>query len=441
MKKMITFIFVLAVLSLTTILAEETTPTVYTSNDWQYILLENGTAEIYLYAGDQTEVTIPDELDGYIVTSIGEESFRLCSSPLHIIISDNVTTINDRAFNGCLASTIAIPDSVTYIGDRAFYGCPELQSITIPASVTYIGEEAFSEHYMFFKLYVTRGSYAEQYCEDNSQWYKYAHTMQCGYLTYVLLPDGTAEITGHRTPEWAHWDGIDLVIPEQVDGHIVTSIGKSAFAYCVFVNNVIIPDTVTTICDEAFAYALDRSTAIIIPDSVTSFGKDVFHIYHDPILINVGSNAIAAQYCKDNGYRYCTEMNGDWMYNILEDGTAEIAGYTAQWPYHHMVVEIPEQLDGHVVTSIGARVFEKKTGIFIIPSTVSSIGDRAFAHDRYHDDFTTLIIVPDSVTSFGKDVFYGRDTFADLIRIEGNSIAAQYCEENGYNYEYDPVQY
>ncbi len=54
-----------------------------------------------------------------------------CKSTLQNIgISNNLTTIENRAFNGCSAlKSIEIPNSVTTIGYHAFLGCTTLQSI------------------------------------------------------------------------------------------------------------------------------------------------------------------------------------------------------------------------------------------------------------------------------------------------------------------------
>ena len=62
-----------------------------------------------------------------------------------VIISDGITHIGSRAFDGCSALTeITIPDSVTDIEWSAFEDCSSLTEITIPDSVTNIGSWAFS---------------------------------------------------------------------------------------------------------------------------------------------------------------------------------------------------------------------------------------------------------------------------------------------------------
>jgi hypothetical protein len=57
-----------------------------------------------------------------------------------ITIPDNVTSILDRAFQGCSKLTsITIPNSVTFIGANVFQYCWHLSSVTIGNSVTKIG--------------------------------------------------------------------------------------------------------------------------------------------------------------------------------------------------------------------------------------------------------------------------------------------------------------
>ena len=60
-----------------------------------------------------------------------------------VVIPDTVTTIGERAFDGCRQlKEIVIPDSVTSIGRRAFMDCKVLAKVVIPAGCS-IGEEAF----------------------------------------------------------------------------------------------------------------------------------------------------------------------------------------------------------------------------------------------------------------------------------------------------------
>ena len=120
--------------------------------DYFYDVNDDDTIRITGYSGSDTAISIPSEIEGKKVTSIGDDAFCDCSS---------LTSIN-------------IPDSVTDIGDEAFFGCSSLKSVTIPDSVTSIGEYALGYKYdelsMYpdFTIYGAAGSAAEDYANDNN---------------------------------------------------------------------------------------------------------------------------------------------------------------------------------------------------------------------------------------------------------------------------------
>lgn len=63
---------------------------------------------------------------------------------VEVAISTGVTSIRDRAFEGCESlESVEIPDSVTSIGGSAFYNCSSLASVTIGCSVASIGTLTF----------------------------------------------------------------------------------------------------------------------------------------------------------------------------------------------------------------------------------------------------------------------------------------------------------
>ena len=81
----------------------------------------------------------------YVVKSIADYAFYLCSELVSIHIPSRVNTIGNRSFLGCKSLLyIEIPNGVTSIGRFAFRDCSGLMSAQIASSVTMIGREAFA---------------------------------------------------------------------------------------------------------------------------------------------------------------------------------------------------------------------------------------------------------------------------------------------------------
>ena len=92
------------------------------------------------YTGPGGHVDIP-----FGVTTIGESAFEYCHSLTSVTVPETVTCIEEGAFRNCLNLTsVIISEGVTSIEDEAFYGCDRLKSVTVPESLTSIGRRAFS---------------------------------------------------------------------------------------------------------------------------------------------------------------------------------------------------------------------------------------------------------------------------------------------------------
>lgn len=159
------------------------------------------------------------------VTTIGCEAFQSCYYLTSLTISNSVISIGKKAFQDCrrLAS-ITIPSSVTSIGAFAFRYCPELTSVTIPKSVTDIGENPFTNCVGLSSIVVENGN--DTYDSHN----------QCNA---IIESKTNTLIAGCK----------NTVIPENI-----ASIGDYALSSLVITSPIIIPNSVTSIGEEAFSY-------------------------------------------------------------------------------------------------------------------------------------------------------------------------------------------
>lgn len=179
------------------------------------------TGTITKYNGTDTVVVIPSKINGVTVTTIGTD-----------------------AFLGLNITSVTIPASVTEIGANAFAGCTNL------TSVTYGGD--------WSNLTIQSGNPAVQDAA-NEQLFDFEFILN-NTAVVVIRYKGTAA---------------DVTIPSHYKGKPVTMIDHAAF-HDSAVTSVTIPDSVTSIPDDAFAFC-SQLTNISIPNSVTFIGFSAFN--------------------------------------------------------------------------------------------------------------------------------------------------------------------
>ena len=150
------------------------------------------------------------------------------------------------------------------------------------------------------------------------------------------------------------------------------------------------------------------------------------------MLTGGGSTAASAEGAESATTRATTEGTyGDFQYQVLVDGTAEITGYTGQ----AKELVIPSEVKGYKVTGIGEKAFYNHALLtsITIPDSVTSIGGDAFSGCSALASVTigngvkvigtytfanckslTSITIPDSLTSIEDRAFYGYTSLTDV---------------------------
>lgn len=250
---------------------------------------------------------------------------------------------------------------------------------------------------------------------------------ESGDYRYILLADGTAEITGY------YGDSDDLIIPAELDGRPVASIGAGAFANHISLSSVILPDGLVSIGDFAFSEAGLNSiilpdtlvsigdcafdycsglTSVTLPDSLVSIGRnpfngsaltDVIVSPEHPVLEVIDGMLIDKSEKKllcvfgDQYADSCTVPQG-----ILIIGDYAVSGRTTLTR-----VTLPDSL-----VSISECAFLDCIALtsVTLPEGVVSIGSEAFSHCRA----LTSVTLPDSLVSVGILPFSGCRSLTDV---------------------------
>ncbi len=84
--------------------------------------------------------------------TIKPDTIQICAAAFfgvegvtEVVIPNTVTAIENSTFSGCISlEKIDIPSSIESIYDYAFNGCVALKSITVPETVTHVGDYAFN---------------------------------------------------------------------------------------------------------------------------------------------------------------------------------------------------------------------------------------------------------------------------------------------------------
>ena len=226
---------------------------------WNYRVLNDGTAEIYneefatAYLGNQAYVTIPDTIDGYTVTSIGDFAF----------------------FANEYAVSVTIGDNITNIGLYAFVMCYFLESINVDSNNAYY----LSDDGVLFDI-------------DRTCLYNYP----CAKAdSDYEVPDGVEVIMPAAFGMAANLE--TLVIPDSV-----VDIEGDAFTMCAMLSSVVLSENLTAIPDSSF-YGCESLLELTIPRSVTYIDR---YAFDDSGLTTINGyyGTAAEEYANEYGYTF-----------------------------------------------------------------------------------------------------------------------------------------
>lgn len=212
-------------------------------------------------------ITIPDT-----VTKIGSGAFMDCINLESVTLSSNLLVIENGAFYDCeKLSNVDLPDSVTEIGSDAFNGCTQITELTIPKSVTSFYVNALPQN-LTTVYYNAENCTFEGLIRANSGDTYYSPFYQTK-IKNVFIGDTVKRIPDYFLCSASFIENI--VLPDSV-----TEIGTEAFRGCTIKNITLSPNLVV-IEDRAFYGTYVKIEDIKFPDGLRMIGKEAFAYCHE----------------------------------------------------------------------------------------------------------------------------------------------------------------
>lgn len=360
-----------------------TQPSTFTSKSaWEYTVISQGKAKLTNYKGTGVlKINIPSKIDGYTITTLGENLFYM-DSINEVILPEVITIIEDKVFFQSALKKIDIKAEEIHVGEYAFSELPELE--TINSKIASMGASAFYN--------------------DTS-------------LNNITLSNGITEISNSAFGGCVNLENINIP-------NTITSIGASAF-FNTNISSIVLPNGIKKIENNTFAGCYNLKS-VTLPENLETIGSYAFNnnniktLYIPSTVTSIGEHAFK----ESPSLKTIVVDTANEYYDSRGNSNAIIETAT-----NKLLVGTYNTIIPNTVDIIGTYAFAYKTLLFgiEIPEGVVEIKDYAF----YHNPYIQSVNVAQSVATLGRNVF-GTSPNIELW-IYNDTATHNYLEDNNSN--------
>jgi uncharacterized repeat protein (TIGR02543 family) len=441
------------------------------------------------YSNNMRELTLGNSLD-----TIGEGAFK--SNILQVIsLPNSIITIEDEAFYGNPITNVNLGNSIQNIGAKSFYGS-RISNISLPNSLVFIGSEAFRSNYLvnvtvpssvktiddfaFYNnniqsftfennsdiLYIgTEAFNSNSYYFESINLPTHAHPDFIAYynsngdevdvitdfddfyyvdIPYTLTNDDVVVIDGVVVSCSYDFTLKNIIIPQILDGQVVTGIGDSEHYTCVFcdkgITKIQLPATLNNIGDNSFAD--NAITDLTIPNSVTQIGEyafsdnDIESVNIPNSIIKIGHRAFAynkitnitipksIRFIDYAAFYYC-ELSS---VNFENNSNLSYIEYNAFGNNSSLTnIQLPTNANP------GFNGYVTEDGVLV--TEITDFYERYFADFPYTLKDDDVVVVDGYITSYDNDIVYSNIVIPNTL--DGQTIIGIADGEQGSYYDPD----
>lgn len=374
------------------------------------------------------------------ITYVGETAFSNCTSLTSVYLPSTLIYIGNAAFANCSSlKEISIPDGVTTIGVLAFSSCKNLIRIDVPLGIKLIDDSAF---YICDSLETVNYSGSEkdwgnivigknnwQLINSNIIFDEYVlidtavlASGECGdNLTWILTSDGVMTISGYGAMTgWSNFKKVpwypyvNQIFSVNIKSG-VTTVGSCSFAGCKYLEEAILPNTITQLFDGAFS-CCSKLTTLYIPEGVQEIGYRSFAECKMLTEITIPASVASISF---EAFDRCDSLS-DVYYSGSELEWNSIKIYGDNEPL--IKANIHMYSDGIGSNSASSddspnRDLNKRLTQINITYADGSTGKTVFNYDEFGLLVSTVMTIP----YFNQETIYSYDSEKRLISAQINS--------------------
>lgn len=386
---------------------------------------------------------------------IRDYAFYYCRNIDYVALSEDVTHIGNHAFEGC-SKLIHMPWSpnLLYIGYGAFKNCKELFYVDVPNSLQFIGDAAFANTKIGL-VNIERPSHwnetpnftaNEGFLIDVKRKKLIAAFVRYFYVDYneidcehtddeIVLPDGLTHIGDEAFYTSLRYCS-EVRLPDSI-----THIGCKAFSECQKISKIVFPANLIHIGERACAFC-DNLTSIVLPDNMKYLGDGAFMFCRNLSNIEIRPSISSFWYIEENVP--CHWLSSNWPHcsNPLPTQLEYIGDSAFEYcaELHDIALPYVKHIGEGVFSNSGIKVecaysplsdFYKEY-VFTNGCLIDSNGKKLIAYfPNKGDDDVKEITLPDNIECIGHDAFHSCSNIAKITIEKGliciSKDAFSYC--------------
>lgn len=388
------------------------------------------------------------------VKEIAKQGFYSCKMLTNLTLNEGLTAIAEEAFAQTNITSLVLPDSLTSLGEDAFAYDQLLGSVTLGNGLSSIKDVGFQKNCKGLSKYVVK---------ENNPYFSVANDgilysadgkvlVSCPINWCVRKDDGS--IDEEATASFQIDDNVETIGYQAFYGHAqtaaaidiktltlgkkvatiedcafdnckqlqvewnngaLTSVGSYLFRYSQIITDLVLPDSVTTVGDHAFANMSNLLT-FKFGKGVVTLGSNIFESSSKVVVSFDGENpnlSIEGNVIYDAAKTKCLYwLKDDTVTSYaMPSSVVEVADYFLSGNTKLTSLTLSSSLK-----KIGSYAFNgltKVKGALALPASLEEVGEKGF----YGMSLVTSLSLPSSLVSIGKNAFANLKAAASAITI------------------------